>query len=385
MNQESGIKKTIKFRFRISTLLVALIFCYVIVVPVGFNVVGDGFVGIENVYAVVGDDGVVYEVDTDPTNPEGARILPQCGGEDTIGSERYDLNSFLWLLILILRWIFSITGSLAVLMFVYGGYMWLLSVGEEQRVKEGRTTMINAVIGVGIILGSWLGVNVIIATLTGAPQGVNSVTWNSVGAHCKGITEPIKFVKKPPPVAPPAAPSGGTPPPGTTPSPSPSPAPTPPVPKKCYESGAPPCPTDKICDTVSTSTTYGQCIDIPTVQVDCDPPCTGGKICNKRTKKCETTPTGECCYTILVEDDCVDFNRPPDMTAAYLRSSTKNLCIDQNLTNFTTRPDIFGKENDECPGMSWIKGIKRKIINRNFCEHKSCNAMNTFNGTWTCK
>ncbi len=347
-------------------------------VPMSFNIAESDFFGIENVYA---DDP---DPDYDPgggTGSEEPRILPRCGkGDDLIGSERYDLNSFLWLLILILRWIFSITGSLAVLMFVYGGYMWLLSAGEEKRVTEGRTTMINAVIGVGIILGSWLGVNVVVATLTGAPQGTNSIAWNNVGAHCKGYRED-KFVKiKPTPTTPPGGRS-----PSTSLSPvSPTSSVTPTPPPKCTDPGAPPCPTNKRCDMTPTSPTYGQCIDDIPSGGGCNPPCTGIKKCNPTTKQCEP-PKSECCFTVLVEDDCVDFDTPPNMEAKYLRPSTENLCTNDTLTNFTTRPEIFGEENEGCPGAGLFKGIKRKIINRNFCEYKKCDHMNAFTGTWTCK
>ena len=50
--------------------------------------------------------------------------------------------------------ILGITGSLALLMFVYGGFMIILSGGEAGRVIKGKTIIRNAVIGILIIMTS---------------------------------------------------------------------------------------------------------------------------------------------------------------------------------------------------------------------------------------
>lgn len=64
------------------------------------------------------------------------------------------------------NFILGIVGALALLMFVWGGLQWAMSAGEEERVKAGTTTLRNAVIGLLIVFGSWLGVNYIVNTLT---------------------------------------------------------------------------------------------------------------------------------------------------------------------------------------------------------------------------
>ncbi|KKU73646.1 MAG: hypothetical protein UX98_C0005G0022 [Parcubacteria group bacterium GW2011_GWA2_47_26] len=52
--------------------------------------------------------------------------------------------------------IFGITGSLALLFFVYGGFKMLTAAGNPEHVQEGRKILTGAVIGVIIILGAGL-------------------------------------------------------------------------------------------------------------------------------------------------------------------------------------------------------------------------------------
>jgi len=48
----------------------------------------------------------------------------------------------------IIRMLLDVTGSIALLMFVYGGYMWLTSAGEKDRVQKGKDIMKWATVGV---------------------------------------------------------------------------------------------------------------------------------------------------------------------------------------------------------------------------------------------
>jgi hypothetical protein len=65
------------------------------------------------------------------------------------------------------RLILGLVGSAALIMFVYGGFMWLISSGSAERVKKGRDTFVNAIIGIVIIFGSWIIINVVVAALSG--------------------------------------------------------------------------------------------------------------------------------------------------------------------------------------------------------------------------
>lgn len=52
------------------------------------------------------------------------------------------------------RLILAISGSLALLMFVYGGFKWLTAAGVAERVDEGKKILTGAVIGLIIIFGA---------------------------------------------------------------------------------------------------------------------------------------------------------------------------------------------------------------------------------------
>jgi hypothetical protein len=83
--------------------------------------------------------------------------------------------------------ILGLSGSLVLVMFVYGGLMWILSHGNEKMLTEGKETMTHAVIGLFIIFGAYAFVNFIIAGLIGkAPQSTIEGTVNSAtGASTK--------------------------------------------------------------------------------------------------------------------------------------------------------------------------------------------------------
>ena len=54
-----------------------------------------------------------------------------------------------------LRAFFGIIGVIALVIFIYGGLLWMTSMGEEDRVKKGRETMIWAGLGLIAIFGSY--------------------------------------------------------------------------------------------------------------------------------------------------------------------------------------------------------------------------------------
>jgi hypothetical protein len=60
----------------------------------------------------------------------------------------------------------GIVGSLALLMFVYGGFTWMLSGGNSSAVEKGKNILIWATLGLVIIFVSYALVNFIINTAT---------------------------------------------------------------------------------------------------------------------------------------------------------------------------------------------------------------------------
>lgn len=66
------------------------------------------------------------------------------------------LTDFVRLLINIFDFILGITGSLALLAFIYGGILFLFSGGNSDQIEKGKKTLSGAAIGLAIIFSSYL-------------------------------------------------------------------------------------------------------------------------------------------------------------------------------------------------------------------------------------
>lgn len=72
--------------------------------------------------------------------------------ENPLGAGRTDIRVILGDII---KYAMGILGSLTLLVFVFGGFLWLTSAGSDERVKKGSQTMLWAVIGIFIIFASY--------------------------------------------------------------------------------------------------------------------------------------------------------------------------------------------------------------------------------------
>lgn len=52
--------------------------------------------------------------------------------------------------------VLGIIGSIALIMFVYGGFMWLTSGGSPDKIKTGRDVFMWSSIGIVVILSSYV-------------------------------------------------------------------------------------------------------------------------------------------------------------------------------------------------------------------------------------
>lgn len=62
----------------------------------------------------------------------------------------------------------SVVGTLALLMFVYGGFLWLTSRGDTKLVGKGKETMTWAILGLVVIFGAYV---IVRTVLTGLVSG----------------------------------------------------------------------------------------------------------------------------------------------------------------------------------------------------------------------
>lgn len=66
--------------------------------------------------------------------------------------------------------ILALSGSAALVAFIYGGFEWILSGGYAERVDRGKKAITGAAIGLVIVFGAYTFINLVISLLiTGAP------------------------------------------------------------------------------------------------------------------------------------------------------------------------------------------------------------------------
>ena len=67
----------------------------------------------------------------------------------------------------IIKTLLGLTGSIALLMFIWGGLLWLTSAGNSEKIKKGKETLVWAAIGLAFIFSSYIIANFVIQALTG--------------------------------------------------------------------------------------------------------------------------------------------------------------------------------------------------------------------------
>lgn len=72
----------------------------------------------------------------------------------------------------IIKSVLGIIGSLALVMFIYGGATWMLSGGNQEQVTKGKNILIWAAAGIVIIFTAYALVRFVLTTVT----GVNPIT-----------------------------------------------------------------------------------------------------------------------------------------------------------------------------------------------------------------
>lgn len=99
-----------------------------------------------------------------------AGLVPEASGSSCIKGDatycgNYTVDDFIKLVILASQWILGIVGSLSLVMFIYGGFMFLISSGSSDKVGQARKIIVAAVIGLVIVFSSYLIIKFVIGAL----------------------------------------------------------------------------------------------------------------------------------------------------------------------------------------------------------------------------
>lgn len=96
-----------------------------------------------------------------PLLTSAAGLVP-CGGPDENPCTICDL---LVLVQNVLEFALKVAFLVIIGFIVYGGFRWIFSLGKEENLKAGQQIITNAIIGLVIILTSWIIVNTVFWTI----------------------------------------------------------------------------------------------------------------------------------------------------------------------------------------------------------------------------
>ncbi len=87
---------------------------------------------------------------------QGPSIVPDDGKK---AGGNYEVNDFVLVAINVSKWVLILSGSLALLAFIVGGLMFILSGGNRELVEKGKSSMIAATIGIIVVLLAFTAIN----------------------------------------------------------------------------------------------------------------------------------------------------------------------------------------------------------------------------------
>lgn len=84
--------------------------------------------------------------------PITANALTYIDVTETLGLTDTDLEAAV---IKIIQWALGLVGLISVIMVLYGGFSWLTSMGNEEKITKAKKIITAAITGVVVIMMSW--------------------------------------------------------------------------------------------------------------------------------------------------------------------------------------------------------------------------------------
>lgn len=113
----------------------------------------------------------------------------QAASQFGISTAAFDLRG---LIVKIIKYLLSFLGLIAVIIVMYGGFLWMTARGDEKKVELAKKVLTNGLIGLGIIISAYIIVSLIINIVSGIlnPQGQdNNTNCTNCSALGGGIIE----------------------------------------------------------------------------------------------------------------------------------------------------------------------------------------------------
>lgn len=65
----------------------------------------------------------------------------------------------------VIKGVLGVVGVAALIVFIYGGLVWMTSLGNSERVRQGRDTLVWGTLGLVVVFASFAVVNLILSAL----------------------------------------------------------------------------------------------------------------------------------------------------------------------------------------------------------------------------
>jgi hypothetical protein len=114
-------------------------------------------------YTNIMQQGIIFaNICEDPAPESGEGDTCQCRAQGICS-----LAELVQIAVNIIILILGISGTVALLMFIYGGWNWVFAQGRPEYIQIGKDTMKHAIIGLAIIFGAYAMINFLISILGG--------------------------------------------------------------------------------------------------------------------------------------------------------------------------------------------------------------------------
>jgi hypothetical protein len=128
-----------------------------------------------------------------PAAASAITLLPKCATtSDPNAAGQCGVSDILAVLVNLAEYLLGIMGAVALGFFIYGGFTWVLSGGEKDKVQKGKDILRNAVTGIAIIFLAGVIVRFTTRSLTGGKSVIPIV-----GEDCKVGNQSGIFVSVP--------------------------------------------------------------------------------------------------------------------------------------------------------------------------------------------
>jgi hypothetical protein len=100
----------------------------------------------------------------------GAGLIPDasgvpCAAGSATDCGNYTIDDFVLLAINISQWVLGIVGTLSLIMFIYGGFIFLISAGSSESISKAKKIIIAAVIGLIIVFSSYMAIKFVLKSI----------------------------------------------------------------------------------------------------------------------------------------------------------------------------------------------------------------------------